>query len=381
MEADWSQLPRELLQLISQKLDNSELYLLRFRSVCSTWCSSVPNYRCNNHSFLKQIPQFPNEIKPPTTSNRPAPTSNYVRCLSKQNIFLIKPPNQQTPLRPWLIRIGPDLDGITCLWHPFHLYQKYPLRFAHDLIDFNQLPVLHLGHMFYIHGPDSDQTTRLHYGKVVVATSDVGQPLALLTYDSSLVPKIFRCGDNSWTSIPTMSRSLWGDICLFKGRPCVADKDGRTLMIGPDSTVHLLANPVFGGNVKHLVESECELLLVDCHGIDTSNADKDIRFDVFRLDENEKKWVKLANIGDIVLFVGGDCSFSAKASDLQVRSGNSVVYNISADFSNLDKIQSGMRIFRLDQGRVSKLSGYHNYIRLFWPPPEWIVRLHSHPEY
>jgi hypothetical protein len=113
MEADWSQLPRELLQLISQKLNNSELYLLRFRSVCSTWRSSVPNYCRNNHSFLKQIPQFPNEIKPPTTSNRPTPTSNYVRCLSKQNIFLIKPPKQQTPLHPWLIRIGPDLDGIT----------------------------------------------------------------------------------------------------------------------------------------------------------------------------------------------------------------------------------------------------------------------------
>jgi hypothetical protein len=62
-------------------------------------------------------------------------------------------------------------------------------------------------------------------------------------------------------------------------------------MIGPeDSTVRLLANPVFGGNIKFLVESECEsLLLVDCNEIGNRVADKDVRFDVFRLDEKEKK--------------------------------------------------------------------------------------------
>ncbi|MCI58657.1 F-box protein, partial [Trifolium medium] len=90
------------------------------------------------------------------------------------------------------------------------------------------------------------------------------------------------------------------------------------LMIGPeDSSVRLLANPVFGGNLKFLVESECKtsLLLVDCHGIDTNALDKDVRFDVFRLDEKEKKWIKLTTLGDMVLFLGGDVAFSASALD------------------------------------------------------------------
>jgi hypothetical protein len=87
-------------------------------------------------------------------------------------------------------------------------------------------------------------------------------------------------------------------------------------MIGPeDSTVRLLANPVFGGNIKFLVENEYKtsLLLVDCHGYNTGAADEDVRFDVFRLDEKEKKWIKLTTLGDMVLFLGGDCSFSASA--------------------------------------------------------------------
>ncbi|PNY14760.1 F-box protein, partial [Trifolium pratense] len=166
-----------------------------------------------------------------------------------------------------------------------------PCHFVHHLIDFNQLPVIDIGQMFYIYGP------KIHTGKVVVATCEMGQPLALLTYDTSDVPKIFQGEDNSWRCIPTMPESSWGNICLFKGwQPCVTDKNGRTLMIGENFSIVLLANPVFGGNVKFLVESECDLLLVDCYGIDSSPFDKDIRFDVFRLDEKEKKWVKLTTL-------------------------------------------------------------------------------------
>ncbi|PNX84456.1 F-box protein, partial [Trifolium pratense] len=293
--ADWSELPSELVQQICQKL-NSELYLLRFRSVCSSWrrSSSVP--KCHHNHLPSKLPHFPDQIeyirslpkqqnifimKPhyswwqscgPYCHHNHSPLKipkfpdPYDRRLFKQNIFLIKPPTtitQQQTLRPWLIRIGLDL------------------------------PVIDIGQMFYIYGP------KIHTGKVVVATCEMGQPLALLTYDTSDVPKIFQGEDNSWRCIPTMPESSWGNICLFKGwQPCVTDKNGRTLMIGENFSIVLLANPVFGGNVKFLVESECDLLLVDCYGIDSSPFDKDIRFDVFRLDEKEKKWVKLTTLGD-----------------------------------------------------------------------------------
>lgn len=148
----------------------------------------------------------------------------------------------------------------------------------------------------------------------------------------------------------------------------MADKDGLTLMIGPDSTVHLLANPVFGGNVKHLVESECELLLVDRY---ISNGDDGVRIDVFRLDEKEKKWVKLANLGDRVLFLGEDCAFSTSASDLCIGNGNCVIFRdyVLNDFHSTEV---GNRVFHLDQRRISPLSDFPIYSKLFWPPPEWV---------
>lgn len=238
-----------------------------------------------------------------------------------------------------------------------------------------------LGQELYIHDTDSLQNNRyIHLEKVVVATCQGRQSLAFLTDNYSVgvpfgVPMVLGCGADGWTRIPTMSTSLLGDMCVFKGRPCVADNNGHTVMIGPDSSVHLLANAVFGGYIKFLVKSEHELLLVDCNGIDA--GDDDVSIDVLRLDEKEKKWVKLTNLGDRVLFLGEDCSFSVSASELCVANGNCVIYSRDYAFRELDSMESGLRIFHLDQGRVSPLSDYPDYLKLFCPPSEWIVGLQT----
>jgi hypothetical protein len=216
---------------------------------------------------------------------------------------------------------------------------------------------------------------------VVAATCEVGHPLAVMTYDSSdKMPKIFRCEDNSWMSIPTMPpRSLCGDICIFKGRPCVADENGRTLMIEENLSISLLAKPVFGGKMKFLVESKCDLLLVDCYGFDTSPYYDDIkiRFDVFKLDEKKKKWIQLRTLGDRVLFVDHEFSFSASASDLHVAKGNCIIFTRNSLYGRCDDLQSAMRIFHLNRDHVLRLSDYPDFIKLFWPPPKWILDLHN----
>jgi len=218
----------------------------------------------------------------------------------------------------------------------------------------------------------------IHYEKVVVATSEGGQPIALLTYNYESMPMFFHCGDDSWKVIPAMSMPGYGDICVFKGRLCATDGDGRTVMIRPDSIVHLPANPVFpiSGADKLLVESECELLLVDVYGF--GRDDDHVRIDVFRLDEKEKKWVRLTDLGDRVLFLGGGRSFCVSASDLCVANGNCVIYCRNYSYrENATEFGKQMRIFHLDQGRVSPLSDYPDYFKLFWPPPEWILGMHS----
>jgi hypothetical protein len=81
-----------------------------------------------------------------------------------------------------------------------------------------------------------------------------------ITFQFSL---LLKCDDENWKVIPDISMKF-EDICLFKGRPYAVDKIGKTVMIGPDLSVQLLADLlVGGGNMKFLVESEGDLLLVD----------------------------------------------------------------------------------------------------------------------
>ncbi|AES99260.1 DUF295 family protein [Medicago truncatula] len=112
---------------------------------------------------------------------------------------------------------------------------------------------------------------------------------------------------------------------------------------------------VGGGDVKFLVESKGDLLLVDVYdctriGFPGHNP---VRIHLFKLNEKETEWVKLKSLGDIVLFLGADCSFSASASDLSVAKGC---------------------ILDLDKHQPSPLSDYPEYFNLFPQPPEWIVK-------
>ena len=169
-----------------------------------------------------------------------------------------------------------------------------------------------------------------------------------------------------------------GDICLFKGQPYATNKFGKTIMVGldDDSSVQLVAEPlVDGGDMKFLVESEGDLLLVDFYEcIRTGFPDHDpVRIDVFKLNEKEKKWVKLTSLGDRVLFLNFICSFSASASDLCVSKGNCIIF---MDYLFTSDIYDGQNtcVLHLDQGRLSSVSDSPEFSNLFWPPPEWVAR-------
>jgi len=216
--------------------------------------------------------------------------------------------------------------------------------------------------------------------KVVVVTCHGKKLLIVGTLTSPPQPLLLKYGDEKWKVIPDMS-TKFGDICLFKGRAYAVDKIGKTVVVGPDSSVQLVVGPlVGGGNIKFLVESEGDLLLADvydCLCSDLYNHDHNdrVRIDLFKLNEKEKKWVKLTSLGDRVLFLGLGlvCSFSASASDLWVAKGNFVIFN-NYIFESHRSFQYKCKehVLDLDQGRHSLLSDCPEYSNLFWPPPKWI---------
>jgi len=69
----------------------------------------------------------------------------------------------------------------------------------------------------------------------------------LLTIHVSGKLAIFQGGDERWTIILEMPMPF-DDVCVFNGRPL---------------SLELMAEAVFGGGKKFLVESDGELLLVD----------------------------------------------------------------------------------------------------------------------
>ena len=150
-EADWSELPKDLLNLISQRFDN-DLNLIRFRSVCSPWRrSSISN---KHHQILPfMLPHFKISL--------PRSTFKYI-------IFLNKPPQEEeeTPLRPWLIRITQNSRGKMQLFHPLLSGDSpTPYDFPY-ILDFNKFSnIVFLGTDFVIDW-DKEQLTsskRFHW--------------------------------------------------------------------------------------------------------------------------------------------------------------------------------------------------------------------------
>jgi hypothetical protein len=366
--ADWSELPKDLLYLISQRIDN-EIDLIRFRSICSTWRSSTIPYHDHILQFKVPIAKY---------------KKSYFCYLSNRSHFLIKPSPQQQQKktlvhRPWLMRISKNSTGKTKLLHPQLLP---PFHFHSTDLDFIKLSVLHLGTDFFVDEPlRCDYKYR--YPKKVVAVTPLILAI-LFYYKNHLV--LLHCSDERWTEIPDMPSSI-RDICVFKGKLyAVEEHSSKIVKVGPeDLSVQLVAKDVHGegSDINFLVESEGELLLVDVYesfslyfDLAGKRACK-LKIHVFRLDEKEKKWVKLKSLGDRILFLGNGCSFSTSASDLYVAKGNCVIFMDDVFYSNM-LCKSGMSVFHLDQGRLSPLCDYPDYLNLFWPPPKWIIEGCTH---
>jgi hypothetical protein len=245
----------------------------------------------------------------------------------------------------------------------------------------NRFSVLHLGTDFIIDVDKGPLPYSFLYPKKVVAITPL--ILAIILYHGHIA--LLSYGDDECsTDIPYMSAPYIRDVCVFKGRMYVVQEHSiETVTVGPeDLSVELVAKYMHNEGYpdrRFLVESQGELYLVDVHEcfIFEVTFEDALTINVFRLHEKEKEWVKLRSLGDKVLFLGDGCSFFGSASDLCVAEGNCVIFMY--DVFREDKIcHNGMVIYHYDQGRLSHLCDYPDYLNLFWPPPKWIVKDYVH---
>ncbi|MCI20764.1 F-box protein, partial [Trifolium medium] len=143
----------------------------------------------------------------------------------------------------------------------------------------------------------------LDLGKVVVCDTwhnGIDGSSLLLAIHGTGELAIFRCGDERWTLIRSISGFHCTDVCVFNGRPIALDIFGRIVAVRPDLSLDLVVEHGYGVYKRFLVESDGELLLLVSgylsydwrnNGLEADGEgifEGAVKFDVFRLDEKEK---------------------------------------------------------------------------------------------
>uniref|UniRef100_A0A5B7C0Z0 Putative F-box protein SKIP23-like n=1 Tax=Davidia involucrata TaxID=16924 RepID=A0A5B7C0Z0_DAVIN len=375
-EGHWSELPKDILSMIAKRLQ-TRVDVLRFRSVCTSWRSS---------STLRRIPPPPLTLSPGLGSFTATETTTY----------LLEPLDDEGPKRRHLIKVEEDEDdqslGKMLLVCPLSNLKVCPLPenfpMALDLLDY-RISLLHKSY-----------TLRLPFlRKMLVMSSNPQWTVLILTSDGRLIFTEF--GDDVRTPIHQDFALIMADIIICKGKFYAIDSSGRAFIIDPSLRLIEIAPPPpppqsvyeIGGN--DLVESIGDLLLVrklwkfdkrkvyyDKRGIKHdkgSNLNMVVDMKVYRLDEDE--WVEVRSLGDRMLFLGEDCSFSTSAyddddDDFHMYKGNYIFYKDRALAYHIEKrneVLSGLRahdvgVFDMASGRVQPLASCPCFAELFWPP-------------
>ncbi|KAL1811097.1 hypothetical protein DCAR_0623214 [Daucus carota subsp. sativus] len=384
--AEWCNLPGELLDLISKHLDSS-IDLLRFRSVCTCWRSSLHPHRSSSPS---RFPILPNNGISDTT---------WGFYLFKRSIFFFQlpPPLFNSQSNPsWVVKIDQENPQKCHLFNPLSRdeYKPLPPNFP-KLVDFMGLRVSELGMEYtlqYINyrpfATSIGDAGNLYSEKVAFCDVGGGGGYVILTIHVSGRLALLKSGDVKWTVIDDMP-APYDDVVFYKGSFYAVDSTGRTVMVDVGSSpvsVRFVADSVFGGDTKMLVDGCGELFMVDKflsvgpeddEGFDGDEefdymSERTVRFEVFKLDKSGEKWIKVENLEDRIIFLGDNCAFSALASNFVGCKGNCILFTNSSKVEDGVLKSRGISVFDLESGSIGPLADYPGLSELFWPPPAWI---------
>ncbi|GJR27318.1 F-box protein SKIP23 [Tanacetum coccineum] len=381
--ADWSHLPLELLDLISKHL-NSDTDLIKFRSVCTSWRSSIT-------PLTSRFPILPNTGISDTT---------WGFYLSKRTIFRItRPDPDQENDQPWLIKVQKDNPSKTHLLNPLtsHEFQTLLPNWPRSL-DLLNFRVLELGQEYalqYIsYRPNANSigdSVTLYMEKVAFCFYGV-VGFVLLTIHVSGKLALLKYGDKKWNIINDMP-SPYDDVIFYDKGFYAVDSTGRTVVVDVEEmSLRVVAGSVFGGDKKFLVESLGELFMVDKYlsvgpdndydyddenyefyeDFDCFMSERTVKLQVYKMDREGEKWVEVKDLGDRMLFLGDNCGFSASAKDFPGCKGNCVFFTGQNREDDGTMKSRGISVFDLETGNIGAIPNNSGYSQLFWPPPAWL---------
>ncbi|KAG7567516.1 F-box-like domain superfamily [Arabidopsis thaliana x Arabidopsis arenosa] len=316
---DWSQLPEELLHLISKNLENYCFDVVHARSVCTSWRSAFPfpSTLLRTSYGLPDLSLYPSKSKDLCT-------------LEKVPLFLFRvlTPDVADVLSPFEYFF---LGGIDQDESDDHMELPSPLQCSvkvkitgteQTLMNILDCQILSLGHQYRMIGEDFTRVAILPLDK----EGKRGEFVVILNYSYTLL--VLTSAEMRWKPLKNVLGTTCNNLVTFRGRFYATFTSMKTVVIDPYSLEVTLLLPSPENPVHYLVPSgNDELFLVESTfpKVDISQ----LTYRVSRLDEKAGTWVRVNNLGDRVLFVGnfGNCSCSAKELPHGCGlSGNSILF-------------------------------------------------------
>ncbi|CAH8367115.1 unnamed protein product [Eruca vesicaria subsp. sativa] len=332
--SDWSLLPEELLQIISEKVEDC-FDIIHARSVCSSWRSTfpVPCILSRERYSLPSFANFPNESKDLCTFEK-----------IPLFLFTVQTPPPASASDYFLGGIGLDEDQ-TQLSSPIQCSLKVKIPGSDPtLVNLRDCQILPLGHQYRMIGCDS----RYCRGLAFLPLNKEGREEFIVLLGFSRFLLLLRSSEMKWKPALDLERVeihiVCHDIVTFKRRFYATGRYKTTisslvltLRIDPFSFQVNSILPAKSCSLKYLVTcgNDEELFLVEKENY-CSDELKLTQFScrVSRLQEEPDHWVKVSDLGDRVLFIGRFGNVSCSAKDFPDGcgvSGNTVLFTNELD--------------------------------------------------
>ncbi|CAL9233771.1 unnamed protein product [Arabidopsis halleri] len=303
IKPDWSQLPEELLHLISTHLKNC-FDVVHARSVCSLWRSTFPF----PSSLLPQSYSLPKFHFPKSHSEL-----KDLFTLEKVPLFLLIVPFPAAAGSTSEYLLGPisrdESEDHVELPSPLQCSVKIKIpRSGPTLMNMLDCHVLALGHQYRIPGWNSNRVAFLQLDK----KEKRGEFIVLINCINDLM--VLTSVEMRWKQLKNIPHDLCKDVLTFRGRFYATFISGKIVAIDPYSleVTLLLPSPEVSTAPDLIPSGNDELFLVVPTDVNGQSV-----YRVSRLDEKADKWVKVTDLGERVLFIGGHLGkFCCSAEEL-----------------------------------------------------------------
>ncbi|GLT70672.1 hypothetical protein SLA2020_427340 [Shorea laevis] len=381
----WADLPQELLYLIAEKLQTHIDDILRLRSVCASWRSSIPPIRRSPLSAVKlpsRVPGFSHTrfcLSHPRASD--SNSENRDLILYESIIYRLDPPASNSNSEnsgSWLFRIKETTPGRVRLQKPLSngplrpLPRGFPKDF--NLLDFRVSELCKVYNVLLsLRSPSSMD---LDVSRVVLSSrpkSSNDDYVLLAIYSRGFLCSL-RLGDDEWTVCEDSGNKIFHDIINFNGKFYAVDTSNRILVFDEHSLqlieVFEPTIPALNGYYDlRLVKLSGDLLLVYRKLPTIGSTD----FRCFKLNQELRALEEVYSFGDQVLFLGDQFSFSISTLEFTGLEPDCLYF---ADPSPFKIVSDGamqnlgnIRVFKLGYGPVRF---YPENSKIFWPPPAWL---------